>query len=42
MAFLARVVVIAIALAVATRIVPGIDNGAATTATRSAPSSASR
>ena len=34
MAFLARVVVIAIALAVATWIVPGIDNGATTTATR--------
>ena len=33
MAFLARVVVIAIALAVATWIVPGIDNGATTTAT---------
>jgi putative membrane protein len=33
MAFLARVVVIAIALAVATWIVPGIDNGAATTTT---------
>ena len=32
MAFLARVVVIAIALAVATWIVPGIDNGATTTA----------
>jgi putative membrane protein len=33
MAFLARVVVIAIALAVATWIVPGIDNGASTTST---------
>ena len=33
MAFLARVVVIAIALAVATWIVPGIDNGATTTST---------
>jgi putative membrane protein len=33
MAFLARVVVIAIALAVATWIVPGIDNGTTTTAT---------
>ena len=31
MAFLARVVVIAIALAVATWIVPGIDNTASTT-----------
>ena len=42
MAFLARVAVIAVALAVATWIVPGIDNGATTTAASIGTLSASR